>query len=105
MAQAPMPSLPIDRGRPGPGLLAHVLVSKYCDHLPLYRQAQIYAREGVDLDRATMAAYSDEFERRFQSIVNAGSDDFERAGVRRWWWFSLALLSKAMRRDRFPLNQ
>jgi transposase len=55
MAQAPMPSLPIDRGRPGPGLLAHVLISKYCDHLPLYRQAQIYAREGVDLDRATMA--------------------------------------------------
>src|SRR5512135_866021 len=55
MAQAPMPSLPIDRGRPGPGLLGHVLVSKYCDHLPLYRQAQIYAREGVDLDRATMA--------------------------------------------------
>jgi transposase len=34
------------------------------------------------------SAYSDEFERRFQSIVNAGSDDFERAGVRRWWWFS-----------------
>jgi hypothetical protein len=55
MAQAPMPSLPIDRGRPGPGLLGHVLVSKYCDHLPLYRQAQIYEREGVDLDRATMA--------------------------------------------------
>jgi transposase len=55
MAQAPMPSLPIDRGRPGPGLLAHVLVSKYCDHLPLYRQAQIYGREGVDLDRARMA--------------------------------------------------
>ena len=37
---------------------------------------------------AVFAAYSDEFERRFQSIVNAGSDDFERAGVRRWWWFS-----------------
>jgi transposase len=35
--QAPMPSRPIERGRPGPGLLAHVLVSKYCDHLPLYR--------------------------------------------------------------------
>jgi transposase len=35
MAQVPMPSLPIDRGRPGPGLLAHVLISKYCDHLPL----------------------------------------------------------------------
>ena len=45
--QAPMPSRPIERGRPGPGLLAHVLVSKYCDHLPLYRQSQIYQREGI----------------------------------------------------------
>jgi len=53
--QAPMPSRPIERGRPGPGLLAHVLVSKYCDHLPLYRQSQIYEREGIDLDRSTMA--------------------------------------------------
>ena len=57
MCQAPMPSLPIERGRPGPGLLAHVLVSKYADHLPLYRQSEIYAREGVELDRATMAAW------------------------------------------------
>ena len=55
ITQAPMPSLPIERGRPGPGLLAHVLVSKYADHLPLYRQAEIYAREGVDLDRSTLA--------------------------------------------------
>jgi len=53
--QAPLPSRPIERGRPGPGLLAHVLVSKYADHLPLYRQSQIYAREGVDVDRSTMA--------------------------------------------------
>ncbi len=53
--QAPMPSRPIERGRPGPGLLAHVLVSKYADHLPLYRQSQIYGREGVELDRSTMA--------------------------------------------------
>ena len=51
----PMPSLPIERGRPSAGLLAHILVSKYCDHTPLYRQAGIYAREGVDLDRAVMA--------------------------------------------------
>jgi transposase len=49
LAKAPMPSLPIERGRSGPGLLAHVLVSKYCDHLPLYRQSEIYAREGLDL--------------------------------------------------------
>ncbi|MCK5886207.1 MAG: IS66 family transposase, partial [Alcanivorax sp.] len=55
VSQAAMPSRPIERGRPGPGLLAHVLVSKYADHLPLYRQSQIYAREGVDLDRSTMA--------------------------------------------------
>ena len=55
VVQSPLPSRPIERGRPGPGLLAHVLVSKYADHLPLYRQSQIYAREGIDLDRSTMA--------------------------------------------------
>ncbi len=54
-AQAPLPSRPIERGRPGPGLLAHVLVSKYADHLPLYRQEKIYEREGIDLNRTTMA--------------------------------------------------
>lgn len=53
--QAPLPSRPIERGRPGPGLLAHVLVSKYADHLPLYRQSLIYEREGVDLDRSTLS--------------------------------------------------
>lgn len=52
---APMPSLPIARGKPGPGLIAHVLTSKYCDHLPLYRQSEIYAREGVGLARSTLA--------------------------------------------------
>ncbi|WP_145144490.1 IS66 family transposase [Roseomonas gilardii] len=57
MTQAPMPSLPITRGRPGPGLLAHVLVSKYCDHLPLYRQSEIYARDGVDLPRGLLAGW------------------------------------------------
>lgn len=55
--EAPAPARPIDRGLPGPGLLAHVLVSKYADHLPLYRQSQIYAREGVDLDRSTLAGW------------------------------------------------
>ena len=44
--QAPLPSLPIERGRPGPGLLAHVAVAKYADGLPLHRQSAIYAREG-----------------------------------------------------------
>jgi transposase len=57
IVQAPMPSLPIEKGRPGPALLAHVLVSKYCDHLPLYRQSDIYAREGVEIDRSVMAGW------------------------------------------------
>ncbi len=55
IVQAPAPRRPIDRGLAGRGLLAHVLVSKYADHLPLYRQSDIYAREGVDLDRSTLA--------------------------------------------------
>jgi transposase len=55
IVQAAAPSRPIERGIAGPGLLAHILVAKYCDHLPLYRQSQIYAREGIDLDRSTLA--------------------------------------------------
>ncbi len=55
VVQMPMPALPIERGRPGPGLIAHVLVAKYCDHTPLYRQAVIYGREGIELDRSTLA--------------------------------------------------
>jgi transposase len=55
IVQAEAPSRPIARGLAGPGLLAHVLVSKYSDHLPLYRQSEIYAREGVELERSTLA--------------------------------------------------
>jgi transposase len=55
IVQAPAPSRPIERGIAGPGLLAHILVAKFCDHIPLYRQSQIYARDGVDLDRSTLA--------------------------------------------------
>jgi len=57
VVQMPAPSLPIERGLPGPGLLAQVLVSKYLDHTPLYRQARIYARAGVDIDRGTMVGW------------------------------------------------
>ena len=53
--QAPAPERAIAKGLASPGLLAHVLVSKYCDHLPLYRQSQIFARHGVELDRSTLA--------------------------------------------------
>ena len=55
ITQAPAPSLPIERGRPGPSLLAHVLVAKCADHLPLRRQSVIYGRAGVELERSTLA--------------------------------------------------
>jgi transposase len=55
ITQPPAPSHPIARGRAGPKLLAHVLFSKYCLHLPLNRQSAVYAREGVDLDISTLA--------------------------------------------------
>jgi transposase len=54
ITQAPAPALPTPRGRATPAMLAHLLVAKYCDSLPLYRQAEIYAREGVELDRSTL---------------------------------------------------
>ena len=57
VVEAPAPARPIERGLPGPSLLAHVLVSKYGNHLPLYRQSEIFAREGVDLDRSTLAGW------------------------------------------------
>jgi transposase len=53
--QAAAPSRPIARGLAGPGLLAHVLVSKYADHLPLYRQCEIYERQGIELERSTLS--------------------------------------------------
>ena len=66
-----IPSRPIERGIAGPGLLAHVLVSKYCDHLPLYRQAEIYARDGVELDRSTMAEWVGGCSRLLEPLVEA----------------------------------
>ena len=57
MMQAPMPELPIPRGMAGPGFLAHIAIAKFCDHLPLYRQAEIYARSGLDIDRGQLAEW------------------------------------------------
>jgi transposase len=54
ITQAPVPAMPTPRGLATPATLAHVLVSKFCDHLPLYRQSEIYAREGLELDRSTL---------------------------------------------------
>lgn len=55
VVQAPAPARLVEGGIPTEATVAHVLVSKYADHLPLYRQAQIYARQGVNLDRSTLA--------------------------------------------------
>jgi len=52
---AAKPAQPIDKGLPGPGLLAHVITSKYADHQPLYRQEAMLARQGVELSRSTLA--------------------------------------------------
>jgi transposase len=71
IVQAEAPSRAIERGAAGPGLLAHVLVSKYSDHLPLYRQAEIYAREGVELERSTLADWVGGTSRLLEPLVEA----------------------------------
>jgi transposase len=71
IVQGETPSRPIERGMAGPGLLAHVLVSKYCDHQPLYRQSEIYARHGVELERSTMADWVGGCSRLLSPLVDA----------------------------------
>jgi transposase len=55
---APKPAQPIEKGLPGPGLLAHVITSKYADHLPLHRQEGIFARHGIELSRSTLCGWA-----------------------------------------------
>lgn len=69
ITQAPAPALPTPRGRATPAILAHLLVSKYCDHLPLYRQSEIYAREGMELDRSTLCDWVGQAAWLLQPIV------------------------------------
>jgi transposase len=71
IAQAEVPSLPIQRGLATPALLAHVLVAKYADHCPLYRQAEIYARAGVELDRSTLADWVGQSAGLLRPLVDA----------------------------------
>jgi transposase len=71
IVEPPMPSLPIERGRPGPALLAHVLAAKYCDHLPLHRQSEMYARAGLHLDRSTLAAWVGQMAFHLSPIADA----------------------------------
>jgi len=71
IVQAPAPSRPIERGLAGAGLLAHILTAKYCDHAPLNRQSQMYAREGVDLDRSTLATWVGQASSLLEPLVAA----------------------------------
>ena len=70
IVQAYPPSGAIDKGKGGPGLLAHILVQKYCNHLPLYRQSQIYEREGIELSRSTMTSWASQCSELLQPLID-----------------------------------
>src|SRR5215510_11680124 len=72
---APTPDHAIARGRAGAGLLAHILVSKYDDHLPLYRQAEIFARDGVILETSTLCGWVGATAAALQPLVDALATD------------------------------
>ena len=71
ICQAAAPSRPIARGVAGPGLIADVMVTKYGDHIPLYRQSGIHARDGVEIDRSTMTGWIDRGDQLLDPLVAA----------------------------------
>ena len=70
IVQACPASKTIDKGKAEPGLLAHILIQKYCNHLPLYRQSQIYEREGIELARSTMSSWAQECSKLLEPLVD-----------------------------------
>src|ERR1700726_911525 len=72
---APAPDHAIARGRAGAGLLAHIVVSKYDDHLPLYRQAEIFARDGGSLETSTLCGWVGATAAALQPLVDALADE------------------------------
>ncbi len=70
ITETPAPTHPIARGRAGPQLLAHILFSKYGAHLPLNRQSEIYAKDGIDLDVSTLADWVGACSATLQPLVN-----------------------------------
>lgn len=71
LVQAPMPPQVIDKGLPTSGLLSHVLVAKYADHLPLYRQEKIFGRAGLGIARSTLADWVGRCGVALQPLVDA----------------------------------
>ena len=84
------PMQPIERGLAGPGLLAHVVVSKYADHQPLYRQEQMFARQGIQLSRKTMCDWMGQC----ASLLGPVYDEMKNRVTQ----------SKAMQTDDTPVN-
>ncbi|WFU06800.1 IS66 family transposase (plasmid) [Rhizobium sp. CB3171] len=79
VVQAPAPARLIQAGLPTEATVAHVLVSKYADHLPLYRQAQIMSRQGVDLDRSTLADWVGRAAHELRPVFDALMADLKRS--------------------------
>jgi transposase len=79
VVQAPAPARLISGGLPTEVMVAHVLVSKYADHLPLYRQAQIYSRQGIDLDRSTLADWVGRAAFELRPVYDALMADLKRS--------------------------
>ncbi len=69
IVQAYAPSNPIDKGKAGAGMLAHIIVQKYCNHLPFYRQSQMYMREEVEIARSTLASWAGQCARLLDPLV------------------------------------
>ena len=78
--QAPAPAQLIEGGLPTEGLIAHVLVSKYADHTPLYRQSQIYTRSALDLHRATLAGWVGKAAFHLRPVFERMSEDIRASG-------------------------
>ena len=81
LTQAPVPAQVIDKGLPTAGLLAHVLVAKYGDHLPLYRQAKIFARAGMEIPRSTLADWIGRCGVALQPLVDALREQLHKEAV------------------------
>lgn len=80
MAQAKAPSHLIEGCLPTKDLVAHVVVSKYADYLPLYRQALIYSRQGIDLDRSTLGDWVDRVAFELRPVFDALIADLKQSG-------------------------
>ncbi len=79
VVQAPAPARLIQAGLPTEATIAHVLVCKYADHLPLYRQAQIMSRQGIDLDRSTLADWVGRAAFELRPVFDALIADLKRS--------------------------